>query len=58
MTKKQKKVLYRIILSALLLAVLSFVPVEGPLRAALYLKKTQWQTLQVKEYGWPAALPG
>ena len=37
MTKKQKKVLYRIILSALLLAVLSFVPVEGPLRAALYL---------------------
>lgn len=37
MTKKQKKVLYRIILSALLLAVLSFVPVEGPLRAVLYL---------------------
>ena len=37
MTKKQKKVLYRIILSAFLLAVLSFVPVEGPLRAALYL---------------------
>ncbi len=37
MTKKQKKVLYRIILSALALAVLSFVPVEGPLRAVLYL---------------------
>lgn len=37
MTKKQKKVLYRIIIAAVLIAVLHFVPVEGYLRFALYL---------------------
>ncbi len=37
MTKKQKKVLYRIILAALLLMALHFVPVSGYLRFALYL---------------------
>ncbi len=37
MTKKQKKVLYRIIIAAVLMAVLYFVPVEGYLRCALYL---------------------
>lgn len=37
MTKKQKKVLYRIIIAAALMVVLHFVPVEGYLRCALYL---------------------
>lgn len=37
MTRKQKKVLYRIIIAALLLVALHFVPVEGYLRFALYL---------------------
>ena len=37
MTKKQKKVLYRIIIAALLMAALHFVPAEGYLRFALYL---------------------
>ncbi len=37
MTKKQKKVLYRIIIAALLIVALHFVPVEGYLRFALYL---------------------
>ena len=37
MTKKQKKVLYRIIIAAVLIVVLHFVPVEGYLRFALYL---------------------
>lgn len=37
MTKKQKKVLYRIIITAILIVVLHFVPVEGYLRFVLYL---------------------
>ncbi len=37
MTKKQKYVLYRIILAAVLMVALYFVPVEGYLRFALYL---------------------
>ena len=37
MTKKQKKVLYRIIIAALLMVALYFVPVEGYLRFGLYL---------------------
>ncbi len=37
MTKKQKKVLYRIIIAAVLMAVLHFVPAKGYLRCALYL---------------------
>jgi len=37
MTKKQKKVLYRIIVSAALMIALYFVPVEGYPRFALYL---------------------
>ena len=37
MTKKQKKVLYRIIVTAVMMAVLFFVPVEGYVRFALYL---------------------
>lgn len=37
MTKKQKKVLYRIIIAAVLMGLLFFVPVEGYLRFALYL---------------------
>ncbi len=37
MTKKQKKVLYRIIIAAVLMAALHFVPVQGYLRFALYL---------------------
>ena len=37
MTKKQKKVLYRIIIAAVLMVALYFVPVEGYLRCALYL---------------------
>lgn len=37
MTKKQKKVLYRIIIAALLMVALHFVPVEGYLRFVLYL---------------------
>lgn len=37
MTKKQKKVLYRIIIAAVLIVVLHSVPVEGYLRFALYL---------------------
>ena len=36
MTKKQKKVLYRIILAAVLIVVLQFVPVGGYWRALLY----------------------
>ena len=37
MTKKQKKVLIRIIISAVLMILLSFVPVEGYIRLALYM---------------------
>ncbi|SDF16023.1 heavy metal translocating P-type ATPase [Marvinbryantia formatexigens] len=37
MTKKQKKVLLRIIVSALLMVILSLLPVEGYLRLALYM---------------------
>lgn len=37
MTKKQKKVLYRIIVAAVLMVALHFVPVEGYLRFGLYL---------------------
>lgn len=37
MTKKQKKVLYRIILAALMIAVISFLPVEGMLKFAVYM---------------------
>ena len=37
MTKKQKKVLYRIIAAAVLLVVVHFVPVEGYLKGLLYL---------------------
>ena len=37
MTKKQKKILYRIITAAVLMAALHFVPAEGYLRFALYL---------------------
>lgn len=37
MTKKQKKVLYRIIIAAVLMIVLFLLPVEGWLRFALYL---------------------
>lgn len=37
MTKKQKKVLYRIIVAAVLMIALYFIPVDGYLRFALYL---------------------
>lgn len=37
MTKKQKKVLYRIIISAILIAVLQFLPLAGWLRAIAYM---------------------
>lgn len=37
MTKKQKKVLYRIIIAAVLVIAFYFIPVEGYLRFALYL---------------------
>ena len=37
MTKKQKKVLYRIIIAAVLMIVLGFLPVQGLLRFLLYL---------------------
>ena len=37
MTKKQKKVLYRIIAAAVLMAALHFVPVQGYLKGILYL---------------------
>ena len=37
MTKKQKKVLYRIIAAAVLMVVLHFVPIQGCARFALYL---------------------
>ena len=37
MTKKQKKVLYRIIIAAVLMIVLGFLPVQGLLRFVLYL---------------------
>lgn len=37
MTKKQKKVFYRIIAAAVLMVMLHFVPAEGYLRLALYL---------------------
>ena len=37
MTKKQKKVLYRILVAAVLLMILHFVPVSGYARFALYL---------------------
>lgn len=37
MTKKQKKVLYRIVIAAVLLIILHFVPVDGYLKFALYL---------------------
>lgn len=37
MTKKQKKVLYRIIISAVLIVLLQFLPLEGWLRAVAYM---------------------
>ncbi len=37
MTKKQKKVLYRIIIAAILMVGLQFVPVEGYIKGLLYL---------------------
>ena len=37
MTKKQKKVLYRIIIAAVLMVGLHFIPVEGYTKFALYL---------------------
>ena len=37
MTKKQKKVLYRIILSAIVMAVLLVLPFDGVLKAVLFL---------------------
>lgn len=37
MTKKQKKVLYRIIISSVLLIALGFLPVQGVLRFVLYM---------------------
>lgn len=37
MTKKQKKVLYRIIITAVLMLLLGFIPVEGILRFVLYM---------------------
>lgn len=37
MNKKQKKVLVRIIITVIIMAILSFVPAEGYLKAALYL---------------------
>mgnify|MGYP004466432131 CR=1 FL=1 len=37
MTKKQKKVLYRIIISLVLLIIIGFLPVEGWVQAVLYL---------------------
>lgn len=37
MTKKQKKVLYRIIIAAVLMLVLHFLPVKGYLRLGLYM---------------------
>ena len=37
MTKKQKKVLYRIIIAAVLMVIMQFVPMRGYLRFALYL---------------------
>lgn len=37
MTKKQKKVLYRIIIAACLMVILHFVPIQGYARFALYL---------------------
>ena len=37
MTKKQKKVFYRIIIAAALMIALQFVPVQGYVRFALYL---------------------
>lgn len=37
MTKKQKKILYRILIAAVLMVALHFVPVTGYLRFALYL---------------------
>ena len=37
MTKKQKKMLIRIIIAAVMLATLHFIPVTGWLRLALYL---------------------
>lgn len=37
MTKKQKKVLYRIIAAAVLMIILHFLPVEGYVRLALYM---------------------
>lgn len=37
MTKKQKKVLYRIIIAAVLMIVLGFLPLQGLLRFVLYL---------------------
>lgn len=37
MTKKQKKVLYRIIIAAIFLAAIHFIPVTGYLKAALFL---------------------
>lgn len=37
MTKKQKKVLYRIIISAVLIVLLQFLPLEGWIRAVAYM---------------------
>ena len=40
MTKKQKKMLSRILITAVMLAALYFLPVTGWLRLALYLGRT------------------
>ena len=37
MNKKQKKMLTRIIIAAVLLVILSFLPVDGYLKMALYM---------------------
>lgn len=37
MTKKQKKILYRVLAATVIAVILHFLPVKGPVRAALYL---------------------
>lgn len=37
MTKQQKKNLYRILIAAVLMAILHFVPLEGAAKGVLYL---------------------
>ena len=37
MTKRQKKNLYRILIAAVLMAILHFVPLEGAAKGVLYL---------------------